>query len=457
MSRVWAVARTLIREIVRMRILMAFIILLFVCYTGGLALWLHGTTAPANEKVQTFLGYSLRMAGWFLSLLTIFLAIATITRDIERKEVFTIATKPVSRWQFLVGKFLGLAVFNLVLVLVNGGMVYGLARLMAVTEPTTKVEEVRLRELVLTARESVKPPLPDVSAEARRMTDDNVQAYIKKNDVTDPHVVELIRTQTYAAIEQQLIMRHRAVQPGQTALWHFSGIKPRDRESGFVFIRYKQEVSTNPPDLALDNQWRVGPRDPSVHGGSYLRNRGAIRTPHEFALPVEMVSPDGDLYVEYGNVPTNAPATVIFPTDFGIEALYVAGTFEANMARAMGLIYIRLLFLGVLGLAAGAWLSFPVAVLFVLGVYFMGLSSDFILDAVKWDTAEGHAQAVRILMPLFPKLAAYDPIPNIEKGRLVSGELFAEAALFLLVIKGAIVGFVGYLIFRFRELARVIV
>ena len=74
------------------------------------------------------------------------------------------------------------------------------------------------------------------------------------------------------------------------------------------------------------------------------------------AVDVKAVSPGGEFYLAYMNHPSNN-TIVIFPPENGLEVLYVAGHFEANLARALGLIFVRLLFLGVLGLAAGAWVS----------------------------------------------------------------------------------------------------
>jgi ABC-type transport system involved in multi-copper enzyme maturation permease subunit len=42
-------------------------------------------------------------------LIAIFVGIGLVNREIERKTIYTIASKPVRRWQFLLGKYLGLA------------------------------------------------------------------------------------------------------------------------------------------------------------------------------------------------------------------------------------------------------------------------------------------------------------------------------------------------------------
>ncbi len=51
---------------------------------------------------------------FFGALLAIFLGIGLVSREVDRKTVYTVVTKPIRRWQFIVGKFLGLFLVLLV-------------------------------------------------------------------------------------------------------------------------------------------------------------------------------------------------------------------------------------------------------------------------------------------------------------------------------------------------------
>ncbi|MCD6388712.1 MAG: hypothetical protein J7L69_04815, partial [Desulfobulbaceae bacterium] len=172
---------------------------------------------------------------------------------------------------------------------------------------------------------------------------------------------------------------------------------------------------------------------------------------------VSAVSAQGDLYVYYRNRTPQHNITVLYPPDTGIEALYVAGSFEGNFIRSILMIYLRLLFLGAFGIAIGAWLSFPVAVLLVLMVYVTGLANEFIGDALVWDAGNTLRTVLTPIVSIFPKFATYDPVPQIEKGRMVSWQLFWECSFFMVLLKGGVIALFGYLVFRFRELARIIV
>jgi len=459
MSGTWAVARALAKEVLRMRLLVIFIIIILGVCTFGLALWLHYAPGLADEKIQTFLSYSLSFTTAVLSLITIFISIATITRDIKEKRIFTIATKPITRGGFLLGKLLGIALLNLMAIVIIGSIIYGLARLGQYTEPATEAERARLGELIFVARQGVKPPEPDLSSQVNEKVESIVAQKLRNEPAyrNNPELIRRLRESLTDEVYDNIALAHQVVPPGGHKVWHFTDIEPIDREKGYLFVRYKLDVSMNPADLALQNDWLIGPDDPLIAGGRPFSRRDSIRTFHEFSVPVSDLSSEGDIYVAYRNSPVNSPVSVIFAFDTGIEVLYVAGGFEANYLRTLALIYLRLLFLAVLALAIGTWLSFPVAVLLVLAIFVFGISSNFLIAAMDWEESKPLAAFGKAIIVLLPKFASYDGVPQIERGRFVSYDMLAQCAFFMILIKGSLFALFGYLVFKFRELARVIV
>ncbi len=459
MDQVWAVARTVLMEFFRMRVLMALLLLVILSYTAGLAYWLYAGSGQADEKVQTFLSYGLSLACAAQSLLTIFFSASTVSREVRRKEIFLVTTKPIRRGEYLAGKFAGLAVLNLMLLILHGGLIYGLAKGIGHYSEKSPMEAARLQELVFIARESVKPPDPDVAEEVRQQVEKIVEEKKKEEPlyVRNPQQLEAMRNTLTRELEKQAIARRGWVTPGQALTFHFSGVKPIDREKGLIFIRYEQDVSVSPDGSQLYGQWAFGPVDPLAQGGERVDTRDVIRTIHEFPIPASAVSPDGDLYVTYRNPLENRPVTVIFPVGKGIEVLYTVGGFEANFLRTLLMIYFRLLYLSVLGLALGAWLSFPVAGLSILVVFLMGSLSGFISDAMQWEAGKSQQTITYWILFFMPHFSVYDAVSYLEKGRVVTWLFVSQCWITMVLISGGIAGLIGYLIFKFRELARVIV
>ena len=453
MGKVWAIARNLIMEVLRMRPLMIFLVLLIGASTFGFGYWLHVSTGPIDEKVQTFISYSLAFAMVILSFLTIFISIATITRDIKRKEIFTVTTKPISRGQFLLGKLCGMIVLNLVFLGIFGAIIYGISRNLSRFEDASEGQVRRLNELVLTARKSVRPPFPDFRDQVYAEADEMVAEQIRTRGITDPKGVAAIQNRLEALTRQKIA----SVAPGAQKIWHFTGIDPIDRDEGRVYIRYKMDVSVTPTNLYVFGNWIYGPEDPRTVGGRRHGSRDPVRTVREFPVLATDVSPEGDLFVGFRNPVENSPTTIIFPPESGIEVLFVVGSFEGNFLRSLLMIFLRLIFLSVLGLAVGAWLGLPVALLCVLIVFVLAAASGFIGDAIQFEAGAVQQIVYNGLMALIPKFAEYDPVPHIEKGKLVGWPLLGQCALYMMLCKAGILALFGYMIFRFRELARVIV
>ena len=76
-------------------------------------------------------------------------------------------------------------------------------------------------------------------------------------------------------------------------------------------------------------------------------------------------------------------AEAIDPDLHTLEVLYQADSFGANFLRVVFLILARLIFLACLGILASSFLSFPVAILLCLVIFFTGTISGFIIDSLR--------------------------------------------------------------------------
>ena len=126
MRSIWAVTRQTFIECVRTRIFAAFMILLGACVVT-LALTAEGD-GSLKGRIQTFLAYSISATQVLLAMVTIFMATGIVAGDVRRKTIFTVASKPLRRWQYVLGRWLGIVALNAVLLAATLGMVYGLAQ-----------------------------------------------------------------------------------------------------------------------------------------------------------------------------------------------------------------------------------------------------------------------------------------------------------------------------------------
>ncbi len=122
MRGIVAVAVNTIRQALRLKIAVVFIILLAVLLpVMGLTATGDGTV---KGRLQTFISYGLSLAGLLLCLLTIIVSVHSVTSDISGRQIYTVVTKPIRRFQILTGKLLGVIVLDLVLLILFTTVIY---------------------------------------------------------------------------------------------------------------------------------------------------------------------------------------------------------------------------------------------------------------------------------------------------------------------------------------------
>ena len=114
---------------------------------------------------------------------------------------------------------------------------------------------------------------------------------------------------------------------------------------------------------------------------------------HSLLVPPDWIGEDGVLRIRilnggFSKTPSEASlmffpngATLFFDSD-GLEVMWQASSFEANFLRAMLINWVKLAFLGILGLAAATFLSFPVAVMLAFTVFIGGSLAPFIAMSI---------------------------------------------------------------------------
>ncbi|MCJ7728671.1 MAG: hypothetical protein MUO27_02145, partial [Sedimentisphaerales bacterium] len=184
-----------------------------------------------------------------------------------------------------------------------------------------------------------------------------------------------------------------------------------------------------------------------------------IRTFHEIRVPADAVAKDGYLAVAFFNVPQN-DTTVIFPPNEGLEVLYKADIFSANYIRAVLLILLRVVFLAALGILAASFLSFPVAMMLCLAVFFTANISGFILESfesLSENVSGVYQYTVRPVIYLLPQFDKISPTKFLVPARLLSWSLLGKTAAVIICVKALIPLLAALLIFRRREIAKTII
>ena len=118
--KILTIARNTFREAIRDRIL--YNLLFFALLMIAISLLIATLTVGEQSKIIIDIG--LGSINIFGALIAIFLGIGLIIKEIEKKTIYNILSKPVPRYQFIAGKYLGLLITILVNIAIMGAGLY---------------------------------------------------------------------------------------------------------------------------------------------------------------------------------------------------------------------------------------------------------------------------------------------------------------------------------------------
>lgn len=114
--KISTIARNTFREAVRDRVL--YNLVLFVLLITASAIFLGELTA--GQEARTIVNFGLGAMLVFGAFISIFVGVSLVSKEIERRTVYAIFSKPIGRGEFIVGKYLGLCLTLLVNIAIMG-------------------------------------------------------------------------------------------------------------------------------------------------------------------------------------------------------------------------------------------------------------------------------------------------------------------------------------------------
>jgi Cu-processing system permease protein len=145
MIQILAIARNTFRETIRDRILNS--ILVFAVVLIGSSLLLGQLSAGQDVKIIKDLG--LASIAFFGVIIAVFVGTSLVHKELDKRTVFVVLTKPLPREAFLIGKLLGLLMTLTLLIAAMGASYLGLLTLLKVPLDTGLFQAIYLSWLEL--------------------------------------------------------------------------------------------------------------------------------------------------------------------------------------------------------------------------------------------------------------------------------------------------------------------
>ncbi len=476
---VWATARKMIIEALHRRIVL--VLLVFFVVLMLLLPFVLKTEGSLRSQVQLVMLYSLVLALVLLSMVAIFLSAASICSEVEHKHVQVTDTKPMRRWQFLLGKWFGVVVLCTAVMFVMTGaslvlILYlarppDLARMGGREAARAGLDYQALVDQVLVARRVVKatePPGVDKAVEAQ-VEQAKAAGLWPESTRKQRNMREQIRF--------SLLTQMMTVPPGGRYTWVFEGLRPDDQ--GVLQVHFLGHVSTPKGDMV--GRWLVLKEEKTVdETGKEQRKFRVVETVvpppagwragsrPTITISAEAIGQDGTLYLTYENYHSYGAA--IFSGKELTAALQREGSFIPNYYRSVLIMLCHVALLAALGLMAGSLFSFPVASLLVVFCFLVGVSGPWFLSFVKpswfWYVEMGPVEeivrtawydALAGFLAVMPHFGQHNPLGKLTEGVMVGWGQVMSAGAVMVYLKAAAALLIGMYFYSRRELARVIV
>lgn len=316
----WTVARQTFTQCLRTRVVGVFTVLL-VASLALLPSLMEGDGTLAG-RIRTFLDYSTAAVKLLLSLTVVLLSAGLISGDVAGKHVMVLFAKPLAKWKYVLGRWLGVVLLAGVLLAGSYLAIYltarylrGLALAPARLDSAQSVEDARAVEMeVFAARTRTEAEPPDVEAlvlaEIGRQQKqgewaNSVQTYMDTYQLDQTAAIRKLEDR----LRRDALSKAQSVGPGGKLVWRFEDLP------------YGGEVYQGPGLVA-----RVDPKQRVV----------MFRTSRDMARRLVIGGPvwilSGD--VRAGGAPTGSEGKVVRLSNEFFLAEFPERTMESRFASA---------------------------------------------------------------------------------------------------------------------------
>lgn len=461
-----AVAQTLIRESIRLRISVSFIAVVLIALPI-LPIFIDGSS-PLRYQIQTFMSRALDIAYVCAACMTLSLGCATVAFEIRDRQIWQLMTKPLDRFQYLIGKWLGLVVLNAVLFLVCGVGIFIFVQWMRTRPSLDEFDRIAVRDEVLVARDVSRP-------EYKRLDRDKVEeavdsliasdAVLKADLDSGRRRLEDVRREIATQRQAEFQSAQRRVTPGESKTFVFNGLSEAKKLGGTLSLRYFLHAGGSDSHTSCPIIFEFS--DQTWVDRMFVPAQG-----HMLAVSSNLIDTNGNLTVQVRNLKFDSKTGEFFPGEYtfnwdedSLEVLYRVGGFEGNYLRAMVVNLIKLSFLAMLAVCSATTLSFSIACLLSFSIFLAGSLAPFLAQSLMYWTSAADPGSIESMVQFVVRVIAgvvefaLRPFGQtsandlLVKGRNVSWERMLQA---LGVIGLAWTGttlVIGWLAFRRKELA----
>jgi len=476
--QVSTLARGVLFESTRTRISISFLMILLILLP--LVPIMLDPASPLRHRIQTLLSRSLGITFGVAAFLTVFLCCATVAFEIRDRQIWQVLTKPVSKFGYLLGKWVGVLSINLAILTIASVSVFvylQYLRSAPVAEGVQgELDRIAVEEEIMTARVEAQPIFELLSEEqlATRVE----RAIEADSDLRDREDIKIpLRKKLREELQEQFLFQQRSIPPkrGEEVFSHtyrFEGLQHAKEMGTPLAFKYRFHITQSDEHQTFEAGLMYNDDPSTRHIITYVPTMT-----HVTMIPAYLIDDDGVLEISIFNLYLPPPieqgmGAMIFDKG-GIRLLYRVGNFEPNFFRAMLVLWVKLAFLAALALAASTFLSFPVACLVTLTIFVCGTLAPYLSGAleayvppatsavdfsnvgqiIQWSFENTIRGIASIMVYALDGFGGQRPSDQLVNGMLVSWSTVVRGIITIGIIWSGIALGVGTYVLKKRQLA----
>ena len=430
----------------------------------------------AYGYIQVMLEYSTGIVALILSSSIIWLSCSEFCTDMENGQIHMIFVKPVSRITVWLGKFTGVFLIHLVLLIISFLFIYVFVMFQYNRQKFTPEERAKMENEVFAGRRSYLPVIRDLNQQVEQVVAERIKNASALGE-TLPDMSGGGRRKYLESVRMELLAKMGEVPPGGMQQWYYDTL-PKSY-SGPVFVRYKiysgslfskdqkmafgtwliryvqtiyDENSTTDPKPVIDRrEYQIQKPPEQIVCGIY----------NEFMVNGETLIYDGTAYLRFANLGQPDSDTLHFQVTDSPRLLIKQVSFLNNYIRAVFTTALGIFALGLIASSAAAFLSMPTAIFITISYVLTGMFSSYIITSID-TTSEGievnlldaiGTYTGKVMMSLLIPVQSFFVSGSLATGELIEYSLMMHLLIFNIILKGLPLCLLGIYLYWRREVA----
>ena len=413
------------------------------------------TYDTAQGQIKLFLNYSLMFTGFVLYMCTLFFTSSSLANEIQHKQIYLIDVKPVPRYQFILGKFFGVACLNIIFLLCTSVVILGMFEILRSVDKTPE-EQAKIQKKIINVYQEVHPfvdqnkLIQQVNREYRRLEAENRLPQQPEHEIKE-------------AILQEITNLSLLVPVGMTKTWIFQDIPYQNlKKEDNLLLRYKLFTSEGNEFNIIRTEWQIG----KGANRFFYTSETKIGEMVEFSVPTYVVQSNNQVEVRFTHK-NFEDGMIYFPAKEGINLYYPIGSFYSNFFKIIISMFLMSCFISALCLFGCTFLNFPVAIFLTLVVLFLGLLSGIFQELVHMiknlTPDQGIGKMIVVWLAnfsldlslfLIPNFSYHVPLEKLFSGWYISWNLIIDNIVYIGLLRTVLFLGLACWIFQYREIGR---